>query len=86
MMSLTEKEMAVTCARCGQKGEAPPAHRVPFVPAVKEKVLASICAGCWKEWEGMEVKVINEYRLSFLDPEHRAMLQKACLDFLKGVA
>ena len=31
----------------------------------------------------MEVKVINEYRLSFLDPQHREMLQKACLDFLK---
>jgi len=86
MMSLTEKEMTITCARCGQVGEAPPAHRIPFGPAVKEKVLASICAGCWKEWEGMEVKVINEYRLSFLDPEHRAMLQKACLDFLKVVA
>jgi Fe-S cluster biosynthesis and repair protein YggX len=28
------------------------------------------------------VKVINEYRLNFLDPEHRAMLQKACLEFL----
>jgi len=75
--------MALTCTRCGQAGEAPPAHRIPFPPEVKEKVTASICAGCWKEWEGMEVKVINEYRLSFLDPEHRAMLQKACLEFLK---
>jgi Fe-S cluster biosynthesis and repair protein YggX len=75
--------MALTCTLCGKAGEAPPAHRVPFPPPVKEKVLASICAGCWKEWEGMEVKVINEYRLSFLDPEHRTMLQKTCLDFLK---
>jgi Fe-S cluster biosynthesis and repair protein YggX len=74
--------MALTCTRCAKTGEAPPAHRVPFAAAVKEKVLASICADCWKEWEGMEVKVINEYRLSFVDPEHRAMLQKACLDFL----
>jgi Fe-S cluster biosynthesis and repair protein YggX len=30
----------------------------------------------------MEVKVINEYRLSFLDPEHRSVLQRACLEFL----
>ena len=44
--------------------------------------LAGICAGCWREWEGMEVKVINEYRLSFLDPQHREMIQRACLDFL----
>lgn len=78
--------MALTCTRCGQVGEAAPAQRIPFPPPVKDKLLASICAGCWKEWEGMEVKVINEYRLSFLDPEHRAMLQRACLDFLKVVA
>ena len=25
----------------------------------------------------MEVKVINEYRLNFLDPEHRAILKRA---------
>ena len=74
--------MALTCTRCGQAGQAPPAHRVPFAAPVKEKVLASICSVCWKEWEEMEVKVINEYRLSFLDPEHRAFLQRACTDFL----
>jgi Fe-S cluster biosynthesis and repair protein YggX len=73
----------MTCKRCGQQAEPPPPHRVPFAPAVKEKVLAEICTNCWKEWEGMEVKVINEYKLSFLEPDHRAMLQKACLDFLK---
>ena len=26
---------------------------------------------CWKEWEGMEVKVINEYRLNFRTPAPR---------------
>ena len=31
---------------------------------------------------GVEIKVINEYRLNFVAPEHRAMLQKACLEFL----
>ena len=49
---------------------------------MKEKVLASVCTSCWKEWEDMEIKVINEYRLNFLEPEHRAMLQRACLEFL----
>ena len=75
--------MPLTCVRCGQAGDAPPAHRIPFPTAVKDRVLGSVCAGCWKEWEGMEVKVINEYRLSFLDPQHREMIQRACLDFLQ---
>ena len=73
----------MTCARCGKPGEPPPPHRVPFPAAVKERVLSSICSACWQEWEEMEVKVINEYRLSFMEPEHRAMLQKVCLEFLK---
>ncbi len=78
----TENQMPNPCTRCSKAGDAPPAHRVPFPPEVKETVLASICAECWKEWEGMEIKVINEYRLNFVDPEHRAMLQKSCLEFL----
>ena len=72
--------------RAGRPASRRPRTASPFATAVKEKVLASICAACWKEWEEMEVKVINEYRLSFLDPEHRAMLQKTCLDFLKAGA
>ena len=75
--------MPLTCVRCGQTGEPPAGHRVPFPGPVKDRVLRSICANCWKEWEGMEVKVINEYRLSFLDPQHREMIQRSCLDFLK---
>jgi Fe-S cluster biosynthesis and repair protein YggX len=75
--------MPITCTRCGQHGEPPPAARVPFAPALKGRVLAGICGACWKEWEGVEVKVINEYRLSFLDPQHREVLQQACADFLK---
>jgi Fe-S cluster biosynthesis and repair protein YggX len=74
--------MPLTCQRCGQEGETAPANRVPFGKAAKERVVGAVCAACWKEWEGMEVKVINEYRLSFLDPQHREMLQRACFDFL----
>jgi len=75
--------MTITCGRCGREGEPPPRHRIGFPAAAKDRVLQSICAECWKEWEGMEGKVINEYRLSFIDPQHREMLQKACFDFLK---
>jgi Fe-S cluster biosynthesis and repair protein YggX len=74
--------MPLTCTRCARPGEPPPAARVPFAGPLKERMLSSICSNCWKEWEGMEVKVINEYRLNFLEPAHREMLRKACLDFL----
>ena len=77
---MTDK--TITCVRCGQTGDAPPAHRIGFAGPAKERVLSSICAVCWKEWEGVEVKVINEYRLNFMDPQHREMLKKAMLEFL----
>jgi Fe-S cluster biosynthesis and repair protein YggX len=75
--------MPEACSRCGKPGEPPSAHRVPFPAAVKQQVLERICAACWRGWEDMEVKVINEYRLNFLEPEHRAMLQRACLEYLQ---
>jgi Fe-S cluster biosynthesis and repair protein YggX len=81
-MAVSRRTMSLTCKRCGVEAEAPPTHRVPFTGKAKDDVLSGICGACWKEWEGMEVKVINEYRLSFLDPQHREMLQRACFDFL----
>jgi len=49
---------------------------------MREQVLSSVCADCWKEWEGLEVKVINEYRLNFMDPSSREALARTCADFL----
>jgi Fe-S cluster biosynthesis and repair protein YggX len=76
--------VTLTCARCSKPGDPPPVHRIGFAGPDKERILASICASCWKEWEGAEVKVINEYRLNFMDPQHREMLKQATLDFLFG--
>jgi Fe-S cluster biosynthesis and repair protein YggX len=75
--------LAITCVRCGKSAEPPESRRVGYPRAFKEQVLGRVCAACWQEWEGMEVKVINEYRLNFMDPQHREQLQKACADFLQ---
>jgi Fe-S cluster biosynthesis and repair protein YggX len=75
--------MAITCVRCGQSAEPPSAARVSHMGAAKDRILAGVCGGCWKEWEAAEVKVVNEYRLNFMDPQHREMLKQACLEFLK---
>jgi Fe-S cluster biosynthesis and repair protein YggX len=74
--------MSLTCERCKNPGEPPAPAKVAFMGKDKARILASICSSCWTEWEGVEVKVINEYRLNFMDPEHREMLKKACSDFL----
>ena len=74
----------MTCERCGQDRPGPNPKRVGFPSPFKEQVLKSTCETCWAEWEGVEIKVINEYRLNFMDPQHREMLRKACADFLRA--
>ncbi|HET7295317.1 MAG TPA: Fe(2+)-trafficking protein [Vicinamibacteria bacterium] len=74
--------MSLHCQRCGKDGEAPTASKVAFLGDHKARVLEGICGECWKEWEAVEVKVINEYRLNFMDPEHREALKRACVEFL----
>ena len=74
----------ITCSRCGRDGDPPSAAKVAFLGSPhKERVATSLCSACWQEWEGVEVKVINEYRLNFMDPEHRATLKRACVDFFQ---
>ncbi len=74
--------MSIHCQRCGKDGEPPRLSKIAFMGEHKERILAGICSGCWTEWEGVEVKVINEYRLNFMDAEHRAALKRACAEFL----
>jgi len=73
-----------SCTRCSQSGDPIPASRLLFLGSpLKEQMAGSICAACWKQWEEVEVKVINEYRLNFMDPEHRAMLKRTCSEFFQ---
>ena len=73
---------AITCSRCGKSAAPPPAVRVAHMGAASPLILAAICASCWSEWEGVEVKVINEYRLSPLDPKHLDLLMAQLKTFL----
>lgn len=57
----------VECARCG-KTAAPPAS-VPYGGELGDEIRARVCAACWSEWLEEEVRVINELRLNFVDPE-----------------
>jgi Fe-S cluster biosynthesis and repair protein YggX len=48
----------------------------PWPGETGERVLAEICQNCWQEWMGVQTKIINEYRLNVLDPEHAGALRK----------
>lgn len=71
----------VHCARCGRP-EAPAMARAPLPGKAGQEIRSQICQDCWKEWEKMEVMVINELRLNFMDPASQEILGKHMREFL----
>ncbi|HKQ50072.1 MAG TPA: Fe(2+)-trafficking protein [Phycisphaerae bacterium] len=68
------------CRRCG--GGGPKLKERPFKGELGEKILATVCESCWKEWVGMGTKVINELRLPMFDPQAQEMYDKHMKEFL----
>ena len=71
----------VTCNRCGK--QASPPTDVPYGGKLGEEIRGQVCAACWDEWLKMEVMVINELRLNFIDPKSRDVLVKQLREFLQ---
>jgi Fe-S cluster biosynthesis and repair protein YggX len=71
----------VHCARCGRP-EAPALTRTPLPGKLGQEVRSRVCQDCWNEWEKMEVMVINELRLNFMDPASQEILGKHMREFL----
>ena len=46
------------------------------------EIRETICADCWNEWLKMEVMVINELRLSLMDPSSQETLNRHMREFL----
>jgi Fe-S cluster biosynthesis and repair protein YggX len=71
----------VECARCG-RSEAPALSRQPLPGKLGAEIQQRVCADCWGEWQKMEVMVINELRLNFMDPAAQETLNRQMREFL----
>ena len=81
-MSATTDEPSdsIQCARCGR--QAPPLATAPYPGALGEELVSRICADCWAEWQHVEVMVINELQLNFMDPRSQDILVQQMREFL----
>ena len=70
-----------TCSRC--ESAAAGLERPPLPGELGHRVQAAVCPACWSEWLGAQVRLINEYRLSPVNPEHFAFLVKEMKTYLK---
>jgi len=72
---------AFRCARCGSpRGRLP---KAPFKGALGEKVLARVCAPCWREWIPTGTKVINELGLVLSTPQGQRAYDQYMVEFLQ---
>ena len=72
----------VHCARCKREGEAVTGD-LPLADNLQAEVRRQICERCWQEWLEMEVMVINELRLNFMDPQAQDILHRRMREFLE---
>ena len=71
----------IECSRCLQHREA--LDQPPLPDRLGEEIRKRICRGCWNEWREEEVRVINELKLNFIEPESIAILERRMRAFLQ---
>ncbi len=70
----------VNCAKMGEELEG--LDFAPFPGELGQKVYENISKEAWKQWLNQQTILINEYRLSSLDPKARSFLQEEMQKFL----
>ena len=66
------------------KNERPGLDRAPYPGEIGEKIFDSISKEAWQLWLEHQTMLINENRLSLVDPEARKFLQDEMQKFLYG--
>jgi Fe-S cluster biosynthesis and repair protein YggX len=70
----------VKCVHCGLTREGITGYA--YGGQLEAEIKSKICGVCWKEWKGMSIKVINEYRLDLNDPHANNILIEQMRAFL----
>ncbi len=64
--------------------ELPALEKAPFPNDEGQRIFENISQKAWEEWIGYQTILINEYRLSSLDPKARTFLADEREKFLFG--
>lgn len=56
--------------------------KAPFPGPLGEEVQKHVSVEGFQQWQEMQVKIINEYRLDLSEPKHRQVLLKQMRQFL----
>ena len=71
--------------QCGLlKKEAPGLDRTPYPGALGQRIFESVSKEAWQRWVGHQTMLLNEYRLSPIDPKARKFLEEEMEKFFFG--
>jgi Fe-S cluster biosynthesis and repair protein YggX len=63
----------VKCALLGR--EAPGLDRAPYPGPLGQRIFENVSAEAWKKWVAHQIILMNEYRLSPVEPKARKFLE-----------
>ena len=66
------------------KSEAPGLERVPYPGALGQRIYESVSREGWARWVKHQVMLMNEYRLSPIEPKARKFLEAEMEKFFFG--
>lgn len=70
----------IYCKKTKQQGTQ--LQTPPYPGAIGERIHAHICATAWQDWLNHQTMLINEHRLSLIEPQARSFLEQEMLAFL----
>lgn len=70
----------VQCLKLGKEAEG--LERQPYLGELGKRIFDNISKQAWQMWMQHQTMLINENRLSVIDPQHRAFLEEQMRKFL----
>jgi len=64
--------------------EAPGLERPPYPGALGQRIFGQVSKEAWERWRGHQIMLINEYRLTPVDPKARKFLEAEMEKFFFG--
>ncbi|MDJ0657100.1 MAG: oxidative damage protection protein [Xanthomonadales bacterium] len=72
----------VHCIKLGKEAEG--LEFQPYPGPLGEKIFEQVSAEAWKQWLAHQTMLINENRLTPIDPEHRKFLEQEMEKYFFG--
>ncbi|WP_032074939.1 oxidative damage protection protein [Coxiella burnetii] len=70
------------CQKLGKEADA--LNYSPYPGELGERIYNHISEQAWQAWLSHQTMLINEYRLSLIDPKARQFLEQEMINFLFG--